>query len=73
MGHSLIPVPFTDTGFAIRPHTATDAKHVGKRVTLNKFSRGEMTSVYRRDDNNEFVFKGANGRFAQGPFASLNK
>ena len=69
MGYSLTPLGFVDVNFGIRPHTATDVKHIGKRVTLDKFARGGMASVSQRDDNQEYVFEGPNGAFAEGPFA----
>ena len=69
MGRTLTPVPFTDTALAISPHTATLARDIKPSLSLEKFARGELVSVYVRDDG-EYMFRATGGRFALGPRVS---
>ena len=66
MGHSLTPINFCDDRLSIRPHTATEAINLGKRITLRKFAGNSECSVSKRDDNGEFIFR-KGGAFVEGP------
>lgn len=68
MGHSLTPINFCDDRLAIRPHTASSAKYIDKRITLRKFAGNRECSVSKRDDNGEFIFSLPNRlEFVEGP------
>ncbi len=68
MGHSTTAISFFDTQLAIRPHSATQAKYLDKRVTMQRFANGEPISLYKRDDNGEFIaMRGRAREFIEGP------
>jgi hypothetical protein len=66
---TLIAIPFFTDNVAIRPHTATMASHIGRRLTVKAFSKGAPVSVYRIEGTNELVFK-KNG-IAGNPFSAV--
>ncbi len=70
MGHSLIMVPFFTDDIAIRPHTATSAALIGRKVTIAKFAKGRPVSLSRRDDNGEYIVETIGREFMEGPEVS---
>jgi len=40
MGYSTVSIPFFDPSITIKPHSATNAKWLGKKVSIEKFSKG---------------------------------
>jgi len=69
MGYSLTMVPFLTEDVTIIPHTATNAAHIGRRVSIRKFAKRRPVSLWQRDDNKEYVAKTTGGEFMAGPLA----
>ena len=76
MGHSLTPVMFFSDQIKIVPHTATEARHIGRPVSIREFAKGGIVSLAKRDDNGEYIVKRWNkrggyrdGTFIEGPEA----
>ena len=67
MGHSLESIPFFSDAITLRPHTATAAKYIGRKVSIAQFTKGKPCSLSRRDDNGEYVVETTNGEFMEGP------
>jgi len=49
MGYSLKMVPFFTDDIAIRPHTATRAEYIERKVTIKKFCKGHPCSSNASD------------------------
>ena len=49
MGTTLISIPFFDDAIKIKPHTASMARHVGKIVSIEKFSNEAARAVGNRE------------------------
>jgi hypothetical protein len=70
MGHSLTPVAFFSDEITLIPHTATEASHIGRPVSIREFARGGPVSLYKRDDNGEYVVsRYKHNTFMEGPEA----
>lgn len=72
MGITLKSVPFFSDAIILRPHTATDAAHLGRKVTLREFAGADRMRLYVIDDGGELLAEvgdaGCPGyRFMQGP------
>lgn len=66
MGLTVSPVMFVDSEFAIEPHTASFACHIGKPVKLKDFSPSGMAKVSKIEETGDYVFE-CGGYFAEGP------
>lgn len=65
-------IPFFVDTIAIRPHSATEARHVGRRVTVREFAGEEPVSLWQ-DGHDLHLEAGTPGtagyRFVTGPEA----
>lgn len=67
MGYSLTSVPFFTDDIAIKPHTATNGKWLGRKVTIKRFTRGAPCSLERIEETGEYIVRIQGGEFMQGP------
>lgn len=58
-------IPFFTTDITIDVHTAMDAQHVGKSVTLVEFAQYKRMSLYELE-NGELLARMQNGDFIEG-------
>lgn len=58
---------FTDD-IAIVPHTATEARHLSRPVTIREFANGEPVALYELE-NGEYLARVGRERFIEGPEA----
>lgn len=68
MGISLKPIPFYTDNIRIRPHTATDAHHLGRAVSLREFAAGRACSLYIIEETGELHAE-TGTRFMTGPIS----
>lgn len=67
MGNTLRAVPFFVDEIAIVPHSASNPKYLGCKVSIREFSRGKPVSLYDIEGTNEYLIKLSDGTFIEGP------
>jgi len=55
MGMTLTPIRFFSDEITIKPHTATHARFLDRRVSIREFANGRPCSLDRCDENGEYV------------------
>jgi len=48
-------IPFFSDDIAIRPHTATNARDLNRRVTIRQFTGGKACGLYQLDNGDLMV------------------
>jgi len=79
-GYDLISQP-VEHGFSIRPHSASHETHVNRSIDINQFAKTHgidpqtvsVKKIHGGSNHGDFVFKGPNNVFAQGPQAVKRK
>ena len=66
MSITLKAIPFFSDDIVIIPHTATNAKHIGRKVTIKKFAKNKPVSLSRILENGEYLVETIGGEFIQG-------
>lgn len=59
-------IPFYSDEIKIKPHSATDAKHLCRSISLREFSQGQPVSLYEHE-NGELLARLKDGKFIEGP------
>jgi hypothetical protein len=67
MGISTTQVPFFSDQIAIRPHTASCAAHLGRKLTVRRFAGVHRVSLESVHGSDELIFRRDDGIFAIGP------
>ena len=70
MGHNIIKsIPrFSDT-LQLRPHTATNAGHVGRTISIRQFCHNGNSpcSLEQIEETGDYIVRRRGGDFIQGP------
>ena len=66
MGYSIQSIPFFSDQITIKPHTATLAKYLDRKVSIAKFSNGKPCSLRKVMETGEYIVETVDG-FIQGP------
>lgn len=67
MGYSIKSIPFFTDTITIRPHTATNAGHIGRLISVRQFSNGCPCSLEQVEETGEYIVRRKGGDFIQGP------
>lgn len=73
MGMSTKNIMFFSDEIIIIPHTATKARHIGRRVSLRQFSRGKPISLEQVLETGEYIATNLAGEFIHGPEVYTNE
>ena len=65
-------IPFFVDTITIRPHTATKAGHIGRRVSVRQFANGRPCRLLQNEETNEYLISIGDGgcpgyQFIEGP------
>lgn len=66
MGKTLTPIPFFSDAIKIKPHTATEAHHLGREVSIREFAAGRPVALYKVEETGELSAE-TDTRFMEGP------
>ena len=59
-------IPFFSDEIKVNPHSATDAKHLCRPISLREFSQGQPVALYEHE-NGELLARLKSGQFIEGP------
>tara|TARA_B100002049_G_scaffold93692_1_gene69264 strand:- start:183 stop:398 length:216 start_codon:yes stop_codon:yes gene_type:complete len=61
------PIKFFTDDIEIVPHSATDAAHLNRRVSINEFAQGHPVALYETDDGELLCQRRPFGKHEQCP------
>lgn len=67
MGYSTQSIPFFTLDITLRPHTATNAKWLNRKVSLQSFCKGQPMYLEQIQETGEYIARLQDGTFMQGP------